>query len=115
METTDKIFIENNICAIHDDIIRRLIKTEDRLIASGASHIIPDIEEIIDQVRLAKQKGIKIESRLKLYFYTIRSLGFARDRGWEDIEMDGNRLTIKTDSVKKELAKYEPLEGLNIL
>jgi hypothetical protein len=115
METTDKIFIENNICSINDYIINTLIRTREDLIAKGALKLVPVLEDLIIHTRLAKEKGLKIEGRLKEYFYTIRSLGFSRDRGWQDIEVVGNQVVIRTDSINKKKADYEILEGLNIL
>lgn len=115
MKTTDREFIENNICSIHDGIIRKLIATEDQLIVNGAMKLVPVFEELIDETRKAKEKGIIIETRLKKYFYAIRSLGFTRDKDWEEFEIVKNELVIKRDSLNKQKAEFEKLERLVIL
>jgi hypothetical protein len=115
LKTTDRVFIENNICSIHDGIINKLIATEDHLIHNGAMKLVPAFEDLIAETRKAKEKGIKIETRLKKYFYAIRSLGFTRDKDWEDIEIINNELVIRNDSVNKWKAEFEELEKLCVL
>lgn len=101
METTDKIFIDNNICSIHDRIINALIDIRERIIDSknndGLMNLdatLDEIESLVLQTREAKDKGIKIESRLKKYLYTIRALGFTREPEAEELTVIDNKLRL---------------------
>ncbi len=94
MESSDSAFIENNICSIHDGIIRELIRIREELLAGNENEHVPALEALIDKTRQAKDKGIKIEGRLKKYLYTIRALGFARDRENDAIEIIDNKINL---------------------
>lgn len=101
MRTTDKIFIDNNICSIHDRIINLLIAVRERIIASKANdnkinpdEIIAEFKTLLQLTREAKDKGIKIESRLKKYLYTIRALGFTREPEVEELTVIDNKLRL---------------------
>jgi len=94
MEQSDPAFIENNICSIHDGIIRELIRIREELLASDQAKHVLALEALIDKTRQAKDKGIKIESRLKKYLYTIRALGFARDKENDAIEIIDNKINL---------------------
>ena len=94
MKTTDQIFIENNICSINDAIINELIRIREEMIAEYDLKHVPAIEFLIICVRFAKEKGVKIETRLKKYLFTIRALGFTRDKEMEEIEINDNILSL---------------------
>jgi hypothetical protein len=99
MEITDPIFIENNICAIHDRVINALNHLSDKFREEGNREDAQCLEEITSDVLLAKQRGIKIECRLKQYLYTIRALGFSRDKDMEQIEIIENQLRLKNNVI----------------
>ena len=111
METTDKIFIENNICSIHDAVINKLINLREDLISKNAMKLVPALEDLIQDVRLAKEKGIRIEHRLKTYLYTIRAMGFSRERGGEEITIINNRVVIiPTGDIENKILKPDNVD-----
>jgi len=79
MENTDPVFIENNICSIHDECIREAIRIREDLIAKEQNDHVPALDNIIRRLRNAKDRGIKMERRLRIYRFGIMSLGFSRD------------------------------------
>lgn len=118
METTDKIFIDNNICSVHDRIINALIDIRERINAAAARDeqvnpdgLIAEVEELVLLTRHAKEKGVKIEARLKKYLYTIRALGFARDKETEELIVIDNQLRlISKQDVEDNIDKPERVD-----
>lgn len=112
MEATDKVFIDNNLCEINDRIIRKLITLSEVLEKEVNGEYTQTINEITKDVFFAKKKGIKIENRLKHYLYTIRALGFKRDReleGEQEIVIINNRITIRCRAGSPEHAENNGL------
>lgn len=81
MWTADK----ESLCNSHDTIkywvqdvkkkLKKAIKTDDY---SNIRDLIPTLDEIIIEARLAKKKGQKLENRCTLYRRSIEKLGFKR-------------------------------------
>jgi hypothetical protein len=113
MEATDKIFIENNLCSIHDGIINKLIATEVLVIGRGNPDLAPVFEEMISSARKAKIKGTIMERRLLKYSSTIRSLGFVRAKDCEIIDIINNNLVIKHNYINIRKTEFEELEKLS--
>ncbi len=81
MWTSDK----ESLCNSHDSIkywasdikrkLKRSIKEEN---FSSVVELIPTLDTIIKESRVAKKKGQKLENRLILYRRSIEKLGFKR-------------------------------------
>ena len=81
MWTADK----ESLCSSHDTIkywaqdvkkkLKRAIKTNDY---SNTGDLIPILDDLIVETRLAKKKGQKLENRLVKYRRSVESLGFKR-------------------------------------
>lgn len=95
MNTTDEEFIKNNICSIHDGIINSLNDLSSMLWANGNRDMPAFIDDIVSEVLLAKEKGIRIENRLKVYRFTIRRLGFVRAKEKERLTIVDNKLHLE--------------------
>lgn len=81
MWTADK----ESLCSSHDTIkywaqdvkkkLKKAIKLQDY---SNMEELVPTLNTIIEETRLAKKKGQKLENRLVKYRRSIESLGFKR-------------------------------------
>lgn len=81
MWTADK----ESLCSSHDTIkywandikkkLKKAIKTNDY---SNTRDLIPILDDLIVETRLAKKKGQKLENRLVKYRRSVESLGFKR-------------------------------------
>lgn len=81
MWTADK----ESLCNSHDTIkywandikkkLKKAVKTEDY---SNIENLIPTLDDLIIETRLAKKKGQKLENRLIKYRRSVESLGFKR-------------------------------------
>lgn len=81
MWTADK----ESLCSSHDTIkywandikkkLKKAIKTNDY---SNTRDLIPILDDLIMETRLAKKKGQKLENRLVKYRRSVESLGFKR-------------------------------------
>ena len=81
MWTADK----ESLCSSHDTIkywandikkkLKKAVKTEDY---SNIKDLIPVLNDLLTETRLAKKKGQKLENRLVKYRRSVESLGFKR-------------------------------------
>ena len=81
MWTADK----ESLCSSHDTIkywandikkkLKKAIKTNDY---SSVEELVPTLNIIIEETRIAKKKGQKLENRLIKYRRSVESLGFKR-------------------------------------
>ena len=85
MWTADK----ESLCSSHDtikywanDIKKKLKKSIKNNDYSEVEEVIPILNDIISESRVAKKKGQKLESRLIKYRRSIESLGFKRVSKW---------------------------------
>lgn len=81
MWTVDK----DSLCSSHDtikywanDIKKKLKKSIKNNDFSNITEVIPILNNIISESRIAKKKGARMEARLIAYYRAITSLNFVR-------------------------------------
>ncbi len=68
---------------------------EDAIIEKQDEEALIHVETALRLLEAAIVKSIKIEDRLKLYRFTIRGLGFERNKEFEELEFRGENLILK--------------------
>ena len=81
MWTSDK----ESLCSSHNtiqywakDIKKKLKKSIKENNTTTLADVIPVVDDIIKESRIAKKKGLSMEARLKKYYNSIVSWGFER-------------------------------------
>lgn len=103
MKRHTKEFLNNNVCAIHHHIQEEILKVKEMLLEEGHNQEARErLEEVMQLISLAITKTTKIEDRLKLYLFTIRSLGFKREKKNECLSfINGDQLVYNKEGRKK--------------
>ncbi len=79
MEHTEE-FLNNNICALHISIRRKIQKAKDNIRYGEYDEALETLTSAVEDVNRAYDRGNIMEARLKLYRKTIEGLGFVRRR-----------------------------------
>ena len=76
---------KESLCNSHDtiqywarDIKKKLKKAQKENDYSSIPELLPVVDQIIQESRVAKKKGQRMENRLKKYYDSIISCGFRR-------------------------------------
>lgn len=89
-----KEFMENNLCGIHNTIHRLLQETKDLIRVGSSDEAMAVLAKVQSLVDVAITKGIKMEDRLKVYRFTIRALGFVREKEHERLSFKEGELIL---------------------